>query len=175
MDFSPDSTKIVVGTEDNPGPVCVYEVGTGRTLITIPDLKASLYVSWCRTAPLIAVSEGGGKRVSMWHAETGAAVAVIPSLGFTPRGVSFSPDGHYLAVATYNFAPARVCVWDVRSAAEAARSGGEGTLSLSSTPTHTLLAGQLGDATTDIKWHQDGLFVADYGKKRLVQVTDLYA
>ncbi|MBI4610870.1 MAG: caspase family protein [Candidatus Rokubacteria bacterium] len=108
--FSPDGRRLT--SKDAEDNVTLWEVTTGRQLYTLSGLKhAALSPDWRYLASRghdwrqLAPRSRGQGTVRLWEVATGQMVRTLHPLTswFTQGGLlAFSPDGHYLALASEN-------------------------------------------------------------------------
>ena len=106
--FSPDGTKLAAGVLDD-GAVTLWDVGTGKHIITLTDSVWS--VAFSPDGTKLAVGTGTGENaVKLWDVSTYKPIAAFPGHTGWVRAVAFSPDGTKLASGSYD---GTVLIWDV--------------------------------------------------------------
>jgi WD40 repeat protein len=138
LQFSTDGRRLL--TTSWNGPVKLWDVVTGQTLVTIRDPRGSF-----RAAAL----EPNGKRliatnlrgeVIWYEADTGRELGKLANPPAEPRRLAFSPDGGLLALA----GDKETVVWDVRAKERLYALAGDERLTncVAFSPDGTLLAGK---------------------------------
>src|SRR5262249_59831071 len=97
--FSPDGKRLAVGygNVDKEAPAKVWDVATGKVLLTIPGLHS--HFRSLAFSPdgerLVGGSHDGS--VKVWDAATGRGTLVLKGLRHSVLDVAFRPDGKRLA------------------------------------------------------------------------------
>lgn len=109
--WSPDSTRIVTGSQDST--VQVWNALTGELQVTFRGHSESVNVAaWSPDGRLVA-SAGCDKVVYVWSAETGEMVCAYHGhAALLTRGLTWSPDGSRLASGAWD---GTVQVWDAHN------------------------------------------------------------
>ncbi len=108
VSFSPNGTRIVSASTD--GTLCLWDTQTGEHLVTIQsstEREKSVVYSPCGS--LIASASGDGI-MRLWDACTGEQVLVVNTQA-SLCCLTFSPDGHQIATASYG----SVGIWNCRT------------------------------------------------------------
>jgi WD40 repeat protein/DNA-binding SARP family transcriptional activator len=113
--FSPDGKLLATVAMD--GRLKVWEAGTGLARYTL-EISARPFLD-SGSAPKLDFSPdgrrivtGGGTKVRIWQADSGATLAGLPDLSEAVTALAFSPDGERLALG---LAQGEAGVWDVKS------------------------------------------------------------
>jgi len=96
FDFSEDGKRLATG--DGFDGILVLDVGTGKSLLSIPQAHGGIVVGvrFSRDGRWIA-SGGTDNVVRLWDAATGAPVETLIGHTSVVNDVAFSPDGRQLA------------------------------------------------------------------------------
>jgi WD40 repeat protein len=100
--WSPDGTSVVVGGIN--GMTTLWDADTGRLVgrmyVSWPARNDVNGVTWSPPGGLVAMAHGarGVGGVTLWNPATGTVAHTLTSAGGWLRGISWSPDGQWLAV-----------------------------------------------------------------------------
>jgi WD40 repeat protein len=116
VDLSPDGVILVSASEDET--VRIWDVAGGELMaeLAVED-DSEGPVAFSPDGQYVAVAVGHGRRVTLWHAETGAAVRSFHSDGVWARELRFSADGGELLATGADGA----VVWDTATAEQLRR------------------------------------------------------
>lgn len=112
ISFMDDGSTIL--TVDGANTIRSWESGTGKLKKTGEDFQESLWgVQLTGNGKALATGTSNRKALRIVDPASGASVRNLPEQPSWIRGVSFSPDGRFLAVACWDES---VSVWEVKSA-----------------------------------------------------------
>jgi WD40 repeat protein len=105
VSWSPDGKYIASGDQtsdpNRTATIHIWEVATGKTLFVYQGHRNGIYaVAWSSNGQLIA-SSGYDGTLQIWEAANGTSLATHSGFAFL-FGLSWSPDGKYVAVGSQN-------------------------------------------------------------------------
>lgn len=102
--FSPDSRFLASCAG---GPVTIWDVITGKTVLTYTEHKARVIALSFHPNGEHLASAGADKTIRVWNHQTGKLFASLP-VPFEPRDLAFHPEGKLLTCAAAD----QVVAWD---------------------------------------------------------------
>jgi eukaryotic-like serine/threonine-protein kinase len=110
--FSPDGATLA---STGPGPAKLWDVATGRLLLSLSNSDSSS-IAFSPDGKRLAIgdSRGDGQPypVTIWQLENGRGIKTLRGLTSSVERIVFSPDGRLAAATTQAW---QVAVWDLKS------------------------------------------------------------
>jgi WD40 repeat protein len=127
--FSFNGMRLAIGETKKPAEL--WDLHTRTPLFFLPEQHGVWALAISPNGRRLTAGGGSDDSVRIWDVETGKVLHRFPEVGRDISNLTFSPDGHLVAVAStgaYGFLgtaePAIVRVWDVDSGSEVRRLDG---------------------------------------------------
>lgn len=104
--------KILAATNYSDGGFTLYDVGTGKRLLSVSDENGPYSIAFSPDGKTLA---GGGAQLKLWNVQDGHEIRIIKGYGSGIKSVAFSPDGKVLATSSFE---KTITLWDAASGNE---------------------------------------------------------